>query len=70
LKENNPFAGDSDVDFKNKLERFFEALDQLKELKRKWTLILDDAMDNSFIQNPYHPKEDPRVVIIYLAWLY
>jgi C4-type Zn-finger protein len=25
---------------------------------KKFTLILEDPLSNSFLQNPYHPEED------------
>jgi len=63
LFENNPFVGDSDVDFKEKMGKVIKALQECIELKRKFTMILDDPLGNSFIQNPYYPKADPRVIV-------
>ena len=28
-----------------------------------FTLIIKDPIDNSFLQNPYFPNEDPRVEV-------
>lgn len=38
-------------------------MDELQSLQRPFTLIIDDPLDNSFIQNPYYPDEDPRTVV-------
>lgn len=61
LKDNNPFGGDSDLDAKAKLEKFFADMSEIEELKKPFTLIIDDPLDDSFIQNPYHPHPDPRM---------
>lgn len=62
LKENNPFGGDSDLDAKGKLEKFFADMKEIEDMKRPFTLIIDDPLDDSFIQNPHHPHPDPKLV--------
>ena len=63
MKENNPFVGDStQSELKEKLDVFFAKLQDLKSLKTPWTLIMDDPLGNCFVQNPFHPKDDPSVV--------
>jgi len=34
-------------------------LEDIKEVKIPWTLILDDGADNCFIYNPFAPEDDP-----------
>lgn len=65
LKDNVPFMmGDtSQQGFKGKMNSFFNQMDELQALQRNFTLIIDDPLDNSFIQNPYYPAEDPRTVV-------
>jgi len=64
LKEKNPFVGDSsNIEFKEKLDTFFAKLELFKQMKEPFTIIFDDPLDNSFIQNPYYPKEDPNIVV-------
>jgi zinc finger protein len=58
FKKNNPFMGDSDDALKSKIHEFYQALIDMKELKRTFTLIIDDPLDNSFLQNIYHPEPD------------
>lgn len=54
--------GDSnDTTFKSKINTFFNNLQSLRDLQSKFTLIIDDPLDNSFIQNPYYPQDDPRI---------
>lgn len=56
--------GDSnDTQFKSKINMFFNKLDSLKELQSSFTLIIDDPLNNSFMQNPYYPNEDTRVTV-------
>jgi len=62
FKKNNPFMGDSDSEFKQKITDFYKKLENYKEGSEKFTLIIDDPLDNSFLQNFYYPAEDQRVV--------
>ena len=41
--------GDSDEALKQKINEFYQQLIDMKELKRKFTLIIDDPLDNSFL---------------------
>jgi len=38
-------------------------LEECLDLKRKFTIILDDPLDNSFIQNPDYPQQDKSVIV-------
>ena len=40
-------------------------LAQMREGKRKFTMILGDPLAHSFLTNPYYPNEDPRLKIEY-----
>jgi len=61
----NPFIfGDSSEE--NKRENFtnwIERLIELKSIKKKFTIILEDPLANSYIQNPYAPDPDPQLVV-------
>ena len=35
------------------MERFIEKLEELREVKEAFTILLDDPTGNSFMQNPY-----------------
>lgn len=62
LKGDNPFVGDSsDTEFMGRFNGFLEKLQAFKEGTKPFTLILDDPLDNCFIQNPFYPEEDPQV---------
>jgi len=63
LFEDNPFVGDSDAKFKDQMAKVLAALNECIEVKRPFTMILDDPLSNSFIQNPYYPDPDPRVKV-------
>ena len=59
--ENLPFLNGDSADQKE-TERVMELvrdLKDMKELKKDFTLIVDDPMANSYIQNPYVPEKDP-----------
>ena len=59
--ENLPFLnGDSaDVSETERVMELVKDLKDMKELKKDFTLIVDDPMANSYIQNPYIPEKDP-----------
>ena len=42
---------------------FLKKLEDCKEGRIEWTLILDDPADNCFIYNPFAPKDDPQLTI-------
>jgi zinc finger protein len=62
FRENNPFV-DSDKEFAGRIAALLQDLKELREGKRKFTLILIDPLSHSFIANPFLPSEDPRVKI-------
>jgi C4-type Zn-finger protein len=63
-------CGDSiEGTYRKEFANFFTNLDNLKALKSSFTLIIDDPLDNSFIQNPFYPDEDPRIVYLYSYYI-
>lgn len=65
LRDENPFIGDSsDAQQTNNFQLFLQKLQDLKDGKIfPFTIIFNDPMASCFIQNPYHPEEDPLVVV-------
>ena len=63
LSENNPFFGDSDDKFRQRMQQVLNSLQECIDLKRKFTIILDDPLGNSFIQNPNYPEPDPKILV-------
>jgi len=65
LDTKTPFTkGDSVTeDRKHKFADFLSKLDEVKEMKREFTLILDDPLSNSYLQNLYAPDPDPNMTI-------
>lgn len=62
LEENNPFGvGDSKTN--DQFLLFLDKLRELKDGKKPFTLVLDDALSNNFIYNPYAPEPDPKIEI-------
>jgi len=45
------------------MAKVLKSLNECIEVKRPFTMILDDPLSNSFIQNPYYPDPDPRVKV-------
>lgn len=61
MKEINPFS-DSDDDLAQKMLGIINSLDDMRSAKINFTLILEDPLSNSFIQNPYHPEADKNAI--------
>ncbi|KAF8885573.1 zf-ZPR1-domain-containing protein [Gymnopilus junonius] len=62
------FAGDSsDKEDREKFENFLKGLKEVKNAERPFTIILDDPLANSYIQNLYAPDPDPNMTI---EWYY
>jgi len=57
-------AGDSSQgERKSTFKAFINSLDDLIKLKRTFTLILDDPMGNSYVQNLFAPDPDPSLQV-------
>ncbi|KAL6080658.1 nucleolar zinc-finger protein [Balamuthia mandrillaris] len=65
LKQNASFfSGDSsDVNRKEDIARFFERFDKFLASEEEFTIVLDDPVANSYIQNIYAPDDDPNMTI-------
>jgi len=65
LDTKTPFTkGDSVTEErKHKFSDFLQKLEEVKEMKREFTLILDDPLSNSYLQNIYAPYPDPNMTI-------
>ena len=55
-------SGDSD-DGNSGLHKFLAKLKEAKTVSRPFTLILDDPVANSYLQNIYAPDPDPNMTI-------
>ncbi len=62
--------GDSDLDTKKRIGKFYEKLEMYKNMEEPFTIIIDDPLDNSFVQNCYYPNEDKRMVYIHYFTLF
>ncbi|KAF9653346.1 zinc-finger protein zpr1 [Thelephora ganbajun] len=59
------FAGDSvDSDDRSNFEEFLSNLKAVKNAERPFTLILDDPLANSYLQNLYAPDPDPNMEVV------
>ena len=48
---------------RGRFEKFLSDLKAVKCASRPFTLIIDDPLDNSYVQNLYAPDPDPNMVI-------
>jgi zinc finger protein len=62
FEESNPFA-DSDKEFSGRIKALLQDLDEMRDGKRKFTMILIDPLSHSFLSNPFHPEPDQRLTI-------
>ncbi len=44
----------------------FNGLENCMKLDKPFEIIIQDLVDGSFVQNPYHPEPDPRCVILFI----
>ncbi|KAJ6577116.1 ZPR1 zinc-finger domain-containing protein [Mycena sp. CBHHK59/15] len=57
-------SGDSsDAEGRSTFEAFLGKLKEVKDAARPFTLIIDDPLANSYVQNLYAPDPDPNMVI-------
>lgn len=56
-------SGDSVSEDHAGLQKFLSNLKDVKSASRPFTLILDDPLSNSYLQNLYAPDPDPNMVI-------
>lgn len=62
LERDNPF-GQGDSAESKKFMELLEKLKNLSEGKTPFTLILNDALANQFMYNPFAPEDDPQLTI-------
>lgn len=65
LKEHQPVRKIVDPATAEKIDVVLSQLTKCRNGELKFTLILDDASGNSFIENPQAPKEDPQMTIVH-----
>jgi len=58
-----PSSDSLDLESRERWSRFFEALSEAKEGKKKFTLIMEDPMGASYLQNLYAPDPDPSITV-------
>ncbi|TPX38526.1 hypothetical protein SeLEV6574_g07752 [Synchytrium endobioticum] len=63
LQERTPFLqGDSvDENRRGVFASFLHKLKRVLAMEVQWTLVLDDPLGNSYLQNPYAPDPDPNM---------
>ena len=59
LADHNPFV-DSDQEFGTRMKKLFDEMEAMRNGEAKFTLQLIDPLARSFLQNPYHPHDDPN----------
>ncbi|KAG2036008.1 ZPR1 zinc-finger domain-containing protein [Suillus americanus] len=57
-------SGVADVDDKAGFQEFLRKLKQVKNAEIPFTLILDDPLANSYVQNLYAPDPDPNMEVV------
>jgi len=54
-----------DPDNAAKIDNIISQLTKCRNGEMKFTLILDDASGNSFIENPLAPEQDPQMTVVH-----
>ncbi|KAG2358486.1 hypothetical protein BDR07DRAFT_1417540 [Suillus spraguei] len=58
------FSGVANVDDRAEFQKFLRKLKEVKNAEIPFTLILDDPLANSHVQNLYAPDPDPNMEIV------
>ena len=56
------FSQALDPPLADKIDQFIETLRKYKSGDTNFTLIVEDISGNSFVENPYAPKDDPDMI--------
>ena len=57
---------EADEELAKRLEQFIKKLDDLKSFKLgPFEIVLDDPSGDSFIENPFEPKKDPNMSLVF-----
>uniref|UniRef100_H2Y6X1 Zinc finger ZPR1-type domain-containing protein n=1 Tax=Ciona savignyi TaxID=51511 RepID=H2Y6X1_CIOSA len=65
LKQEQPIRKSLHPDVFEKIEVFIAKLETLRTTDEEFTLVVDDPSGNSFVENPFAPKEDPAMSFSY-----
>lgn len=65
LEQFQPVRKITDPDSAAKIDDIISQLAKCRSAEMKFTLVLDDASGNSFIENPQAPEKDPHMAIVY-----
>ncbi|KAG0236604.1 nucleolar zinc-finger protein [Mortierella sp. GBA43] len=63
LSSKVPHEAEDEPERRRVFTKFLDKLEQVMSLEIKSTLILDDPLGNSYLQNPYAPDPDPNMTI-------
>ncbi|KAM9217155.1 zinc finger protein ZPR1 [Leptosomus discolor] len=58
LEQDQPARRAADAEVAGKIDEFIGKLQQLKEVRAPFTLVIDDPSGNSFVENPRAPQRD------------
>ncbi|KAH1006148.1 hypothetical protein HUJ05_006914 [Dendroctonus ponderosae] len=65
LEQDQPARREQHLEVAKQIDAFIRSLQELKELDKPFTLILEDISGNSFIENLSAPKSDPQCTYEY-----
>ncbi|KAI9593203.1 ZPR1 zinc-finger domain-containing protein [Syncephalis fuscata] len=63
LSEQQPVRKHTDMPSYLKIEEILSHLRGYTELKKPFTLVVDDPAGNSYVENPHAPNEDPHMTV-------
>lgn len=65
LSQDQPVRKIIDPDNAAKIDNIISQLTKCRNGEMKFTLVLDDASGNSFIENPQAPEQDPQMTVVH-----
>ncbi|KAM9814144.1 zinc finger protein ZPR1 [Neosynchiropus ocellatus] len=63
LVQDQPLREATDPDVAAKVSEFIDKLRKLKDVEEEFTLVIEDASGNSFVQNPSAPHKDEALTV-------
>lgn len=63
LEQDQPARREADPEVAARIDEFIQKLQDLKDVEREFTLVIEDPSGNSFVENPVAPQKDEALTV-------
>lgn len=63
LEQDQPARREADPEVAARIDGFIQKLQELKDVEREFTLVIEDPSGNSFVENPVAPQKDEALTV-------